>query len=297
VATRDAAHARRPAAFALIIAVVAAAAGLLGWTTAAWVAGAGALAILGVVGLIKPRAVDGAPEPVPAPVEVPVQPLVAHESDGLADAVDQLRAALADLQERAESSSIERYLIDCGDQMSNTVSQVTAFAGGVSTACGRLHTLRSVMFQIMGQISEMSDISDRISKMVDTIRKIASQTNLLALNATIEAARAGEAGRGFAVVAGEVRKLAEDSRAATESIDLIVTEVRELTEATIEVANSASEEVESAKVAISGLDDAAASILDDLRGARATVDAACGTVRDLTDAIGHPPALTAAGRR
>ena len=51
---------------------------------------------------------------------------------------------------------------------------------------------------------------------VRTIRSIAQQTNLLALNATIEAARAGDLGRGFAVVATEVKKLANDTRLATD---------------------------------------------------------------------------------
>lgn len=55
-----------------------------------------------------------------------------------------------------------------------------------------------------------------LDTIVDTISNIAAQTNLLALNATIEAARAGEAGRGFAVVAGEVKKLAADTRTATQ---------------------------------------------------------------------------------
>ncbi len=58
----------------------------------------------------------------------------------------------------------------------------------------------------------VSDLSD----IVQTISTIAGQTNLLALNATIEAAHAGDAGRGFAVVAGEVKRLANDTRAATD---------------------------------------------------------------------------------
>ena len=53
---------------------------------------------------------------------------------------------------------------------------------------------------------------------VRSIGAIAQQTNLLALNATIEAARAGDAGRGFAVVATEVKKLATDTRLATDRV-------------------------------------------------------------------------------
>ena len=56
----------------------------------------------------------------------------------------------------------------------------------------------------------------QMSEIVAAIGRIAGQTSLLALNAAIEAARAGEAGRGFAVVAQEVKKLAGDTRLATE---------------------------------------------------------------------------------
>ncbi|WP_242122902.1 methyl-accepting chemotaxis protein [Sphingobium sp. Sx8-8] len=66
------------------------------------------------------------------------------------------------------------------------------------------------------QKNALEKTMDQLAEIVSTIRSIASQTNMLALNATIEAARAGDAGRGFAVVAGEVKKLADDTRVATE---------------------------------------------------------------------------------
>ena len=67
---------------------------------------------------------------------------------------------------------------------------------------------------------------ESVNGITDSISQIANQTNLLSLNAAIEAARAGEAGKGFSVVAVEVKKLAENSKLAVQSITSILEEIK-----------------------------------------------------------------------
>lgn len=71
---------------------------------------------------------------------------------------------------------------------------------------------------IQGVFENLVSKVKEIEGIVLTINEISNQTNLLALNASIEAARAGEHGKGFAVVAEEVRKLADQTSLATDSV-------------------------------------------------------------------------------
>ncbi|MCP2226796.1 methyl-accepting chemotaxis protein [Pseudomonas silensiensis] len=92
----------------------------------------------------------------------------------------------------------------------------------VQETVGVMQSLASELNHAAEGINDVSQQSEVISSIVQTIRGIAEQTNLLALNAAIEAARAGEQGRGFAVVADEVRNLASRTSQATIKIVEVV---------------------------------------------------------------------------
>lgn len=90
----------------------------------------------------------------------------------------------------------------------------------------QIKNIDSIILSFKNETKSLNENSSKIGQVTEMVSSIAEQTNLLALNASIEAARAGEAGKGFVVVAGEVKKLAEQSRAATDEIAKIVKNIQ-----------------------------------------------------------------------
>ncbi|EGO63472.1 methyl-accepting chemotaxis protein [Acetonema longum] len=110
-------------------------------------------------------------------------------------------------------------------------------------AIEKINEIKEVTVTTAEVVATLGEKSKQIGQILDVISGIAGQTNLLALNAAIEAARAGEQGRGFAVVAEEVRKLAEQSRQATEQISQIVCEIQQQTDEAIRAMDSGNSKV------------------------------------------------------
>ncbi|WP_417538094.1 methyl-accepting chemotaxis protein [Marinomonas sp.] len=108
---------------------------------------------------------------------------------------------------------------------------------------GQVESLASELNQASVQVAKVSERSDAIYGILDTIRAIAEQTNLLALNAAIEAARAGEQGRGFAVVADEVRNLAARTQDSTEEVDTLIKALQEDVSSAVSLINNSQSNV------------------------------------------------------
>ncbi|MGE7602306.1 methyl-accepting chemotaxis protein [Peribacillus sp. NPDC097675] len=124
--------------------------------------------------------------------------------------VEDMTHSIADMHKNVESTNVAT---------KQSVQRIDLLESDLKSFNGDIHHTVHLM-------KELTEETESIEKISQSIGNISKQTNLLALNASIEAVRAGEQGKGFAVVAEEVRKLAESSKLSTESIASLLMSIR-----------------------------------------------------------------------
>ncbi|HVZ84004.1 MAG TPA: methyl-accepting chemotaxis protein [Terracidiphilus sp.] len=158
------------------------------------------------------------------------------KTNQIAAAAQEMTATIGEISHNAESAA-----------GSSRASAEMAEQGGsvMQAAASTMEKIAQATGTVSEKMTSLAQRSEEIGKVVSVIQEISEQTNLLALNAAIEAARAGEHGRGFAVVAGEVRRLAERTKGATEEIAGTIRSIQDETRATLEVMHESHSAVES----------------------------------------------------
>ena len=215
------------------------------------------------------------------------------------DSIGEISTAIEQVSARTQEMSAS------GAYVTQTADDAVADAKGGMKYIHELVQQNETVADSMTEISRVSEQlvtgSDAIKNVVTTIREIAGQTNLLALNAAIEAARAGEAGRGFAVVAEEVRKLAEQSSAATNEIEQTIGRMIESIQVAAGAISNAEEKVDASKEVTVETEKSFNSIQKRLEDVRASITqiskAVDETAGDMQDVVGNAQNISAVAEK
>jgi methyl-accepting chemotaxis protein len=157
--------------------------------------------------------------------------------DILASAREQSAVTGEQVAAYQETNATMQQVSQSGLQIAERARQVTVTAAAVSSANTSgldavqkaNQTVEAIHEQaeaVAQNIVSLSEKTQMVGDILATVNDIAEQSHLLALNAAIEAAAAGEHGRSFAVVAGEIKNLADQSKAATVQVKTILGDIQ-----------------------------------------------------------------------
>ena len=236
---------------------------------------------------------------------------VVQEGDEVADLamaflemVGFLQPTLTDLQQVSGRLAAMSEQLSGSTREVNTSSQEIAvttqeIADGTARQSERL-SKASIL------VEEMTTVVDAtlrdIERTSEVIFEVADQTNILALNAAIEAARAGDYGRGFGVVADNVRRLSEEARIASDSIESMLKSIRKQMKTSVDAISHAvqdtaaiSEETAAGAQEVSAATEEQSSIIEEMTSSVQVLAGMADMLRALTQGFILPSDTTSEG--
>jgi len=207
-----------------------------------------------------------------------------HVAEHSARQCDETAKSIQTLSDMIENlGKVRNSVSNIVEHAKNITSESTEGTTIVQDAMDKINSLENTINNSARIIESLGQRSTEIGEIVTTISSIASQTNLLALNAAIEAARAGEQGKGFAVVADEVRKLAEQSKDATENIANLISVIQSDTLTAVEAVKNGTKEVKLSSEGVHSAGEMFLHISSSVKNITQTIIATNDDVQTLAD--------------
>ncbi|PAQ12959.1 chemotaxis protein, partial [Bacillaceae bacterium SAOS 7] len=161
---------------------------------------------------------------------------IAHRAEVQANNVNASHTITMQMTEQMEQAKQSVTSITNAIEQTNKTAELGY--GKINKSLKQIQHIDETQSATANKMKELGQKSEEIGQIIDFITAISTETNLLALNASIEAARAGEHGKGFAIVANEVKKLAEQSAQAADSIKSLILDIQDVSMNVIEAMNT-----------------------------------------------------------
>ncbi|AGH50340.1 MULTISPECIES: methyl-accepting chemotaxis protein [Sphingomonas] len=190
----------------------------------------------------------------------------------------------ADRLER-DRSAVSLTARDAKEKASAARDVIADSSARLDAATDNVVDLIEQVSQIHAGLGSFNAALATVASVTEAISEIAGQTNLLALNATIEAARAGDAGRGFAVVASEVKKLAQETAAATAKINESIGALTAEAQAMLARIGTGVDKARSAHEGTREIETLVSSLATLMRGLSDNSDAVAGSLESIVGSV------------
>lgn len=158
------------------------------------------------------------------------------QTNGAADQLSMVVEVTATLEELSQTNEqIARAANQVAESARNTLQVAEQGSINIKRSLEAMVLLSERVQNMADSMNGLFEQAQQVDQIIELITEVSEETNLLALNATIEAAGAREYGRRFAAVAGEVQRLANRSRDASEQVRQVINEVQSAIRSSTEV--------------------------------------------------------------